>query len=377
MSSSIPGKISVISFSLINNFGTADEVRSEIWQLVKGATIYENIFSSCMFGIAQLYDSYNLYATLPITTDTYVQVCLQDPGTGQVVNSLFKVYKISNVKQDTIKLQTYIIHFVSVEMYNARRFRINKHITGSIPDAIESIHKTISSKTIEITKDSTKANIYIPFMSCHQAIDLLVENASWKGSVPDFCYWESFFNYNCKSLASCMLENPVHDFSTSETLSRSLYEDFSYDDFIKINDIKVKQTFDGLNTLYNGFDGATVFSYDPIKGVGYFDPIGSEPLSRAYVYSDRALDYPRLSKRIQLLRQITNTYYYISVPGLLSRSCGDVANVTVYNGNNMNVKDTTLSGKRLICGIAHVISNDQYNQHITLGDYYLGSEARA
>ena len=49
-----------------------------------------------------------------------------------------------------------------------------------------------------------------------------------------------------------------------------------------------------------------------------------------------------------------------------------MANVTIYNGNNMQEKDTTLSGKRMICGIVHIISNDEYQQNITLGDYYLG-----
>lgn len=377
MSSPIPGKIRVVSFELINNFGTQKETRSEIWSLVLGTSIYENIFWPSMHGVAKFLDSYNLYSTLPITDQTYVHICLQDPSDGKTVNNLFKIYKVSNIEQDTTKLQTYIIHFISADAFNSNRIRINEHIMGALPEAVERIHKQFSSKPIFITKDSSKANLYLPFMTARQSIDLITQNASWKGATPDYCYWETFYNYNFKSLASCMLENQIHDFSTNSQLSRGLYDDFTYADFIKINDIVVQENFDSVNMLRNGFSGSTIFSYDPILGKGYGEATGDEPLSRAFVYSDRALDYVRLARRMQILRAITNTYYYINVPGLLSRCSGDVADVTVYNGNNMNVKDTTLSGKRLICGIAHNITIDKYNQNITLGDYYLGSEARA
>lgn len=371
--SNIPGKIKVLNFTLINDWGLSTETRSEVWPLIVGTSIYEGVFTPCMYGIAKVRDSYNLYSTLPITKNTYVKITLQDPTTNKVISNIYKIYKVSNVEQETAKLQTYILHFTSIEMFNSMRVRINKHVTGNLPKAIKEIHQTFSKRPIEVDDDAAKGELFLPMLTGYDSIKLLMESSKWRASVPDYSYWETFSGFHCKSLSNCVLSSPVHDFSTNAVLSRDLYtDDFSYADYIKIDDISVPQTFGSLDSLYQGFDGSTIFSYDPLTGTSYFDALGDEPLARVYAFPDRSRDYSALSKRIQLLRQISNTYYIISVPGLLGRSSGDMANVTIYNGNNMQEKDTTLSGKRLICGIVHIISNDEYQQNITLGDYYLG-----
>ena len=369
----IPGKVIVRTFTLINNFGTSSPTKYDVWPIVEGMSIYEGIFDPAMHGIAKLKDSNNLYSTLPITRDTYVKIVLQDPTTGKAVTGLYKIYKVSDIEQETPKVQTYIIHFVSIEMFNMRKVRISKRVQGNLPGEIKTIHEQISTKPISITEDNTKANVFLPFLPANQALNLLLENAKWKATVPDYCYWETFNGYNCKSLMSCALENPIHDFTTNTPTSGDVYNTFNYDDFTKIYEIIGDQNFDSLNTLYKGFDGATIYSYNPLEGSCDITMIGEEPLSRVYTFSSDSLDYKSLSKRNQILQNITNTYYYIRTPGLLTRSSGDMANVRVFNGNNMNIQDTTFSGKRLICGIVHVISNDSYYQNITLGDYVLQS----
>ena len=373
MAAGIPGKIIVSEFSLINDFGTQDSTKTNIWPMVIGTSIYETVFRPFMWGIAKIRDSYNLYSTLPITNNTYLKIVLQDPTTGEIIRQIFRVYKVSDIQQESPKLQTYVIHFVSLEMYNSQYIRISKHILGNIPSEVESIHKKISNKSIEVTPDASKTNLYVPYMTAEQAINLLVNNAKWNSAIPDYCYWETFHNFNCKSLMKCMLENPIHDLSTNAKFSTNLSNGFGYDDFIKIDDLVVKQTYDGISSLYSGLDGSTIYSYDPISGQCTANAIGDSPLSRIYNFPDSSLDYKALSLRMQALRSISNSYYYVNVPGLLSRSTGDVTNVTIYNGNNLEVKDTTLSGKRLICGIVHVISADEYNQHITLGTYNISS----
>ena len=372
MSMSIPGKVIVREFSLINNPNTADSTKTNIWAMIDGMSIYENIFQMNMWGVAKVLDSYNLYNTLPITNETWVLISLQDPTTGYTVQKHFKVFKVSNVIQETTKLQSYIIHFVSSEMYYSQYMRITKHVIGNIPKEVEAIHKKISTQPIEINEDSSKTNLYLPFMTANQAINLLVTNAKWNSTMPDYCYWETMDGFNCKSLSACMLQNPVHDFSTNVTFQNDPYADSPYGDFIKIDEFISKQAFDGINTLYSGYEGVSIYSYDPIKGLCSENKVGNIPLSRIYTFPDSTLDYVALSQRNQLLNSISNSYYYINVPGLLMRSAGDGANVTIYNGNNYNTKDITLSGRKLICGIVHVISIDSYNQHITLGDYTFG-----
>lgn len=368
----IPGKINVRQFNIINNFGGSKASQSNIWNVVKGMTIYEGIFDTCMYGMAKIEDSNNLYSTLPITNDSYLKIVIENPTTGQKVQGLYRIYKVSDIHQESTKLQTYIIHFVSVELYNFKKVRISKHVKGDIPGAIQEIHSQVSTKPISVTKDAAKANIIIPYLNAGSAIQLLVENAKWKGTRSDYCYWETFRGYNCKSLAACMLENPIHDFSTSISTGNEIYNGFDYSDFIKITDMIGDQNYDGIHTLYGGAAGSTIYVYNPLEGSCDIKMIGEQPLSQIYSFSSDTLDYRALSARHQILSNIASGYYYIRVPGMLSRSAGDLANVTIYNGNNMNIKDITLSGRRLICGIAHVISMDEYYQNITLGDYYLG-----
>ena len=373
----IPGKIEVQAFQLINNYGKANEQRYDSWRIVSWMTIYENIFSDTMFGVAKFSDSYNLYSSLPITDSTYIFIKLKDPTTGKVVQGLYKVYKISQIQSESTKLQTYLVHFISMEMFNARRIRVNEHVTGNIPKVVEKIHNLISKKKLVVTQDAAKTNLFIPHMPPLSAIHMLVENAKWRATIPDYSYWETFDQFNFRSLSSCMLEAPVHQISTNQKTESSTLDTFDYKDFIKITDVIAPQAFDSLNMLYNGYEGATIFSYDPLLGVGHLDTLGNEPLSRTYVFSDMALDYISISKRQQLLHSITNTYYHVAVPGMLNRHAGDVADVRITMGNTTGETDKRLSGRRLICGIAHQISNDQYNQHLTLGDYYLAKTSAA
>lgn len=371
--SRIPGKIVVKEFAFINDYSTDRATRIDAWPLIEGMSLYENVFMHTMSGVAKVLDSYNLYSTLPITSNTYVKITLQDPTTGESVYGLYRIYKVSAIEQESPKVQTYMIHFASSELFLSRMVRVSKHVLGNIPTAARDIHNQISAKPINIDADATKTDLYIPFRPGLEAIDFLAKNAKWKATVPDYAYWETLHGFNFRSLSSCMIQNQEHDFATSTPMSGNIANTFNYSDYIKIDEIEVKQTFDEAEMLYDGYSGTTVYTYDPLAGLSYVHQLGADPLSYTKTISANFLDYESISKRAILFNQIRDSRYYIQVPGLLSRSAGDVANVTVYNGNNMNIKDTTLSGKRLILGIAHVISRDEYTQNITLGDYYLGN----
>ena len=78
-----PGKIVVKEFSLINDYGKASATKTDIWSIVDGMTIHENVFTPYLGGAAKITDSRNLYSTLPITTNTYVLITLVDPVSEQ------------------------------------------------------------------------------------------------------------------------------------------------------------------------------------------------------------------------------------------------------------------------------------------------------
>lgn len=364
-----PGKIEVLEFQLINNYGTSSEFRADIHTSVETFTLYENVFFEYMFGVVKVLDANELYNTLPITTDTYVYIKLRCPLTGKTVKMMYKIYKISNVNQESPKLQSYIIQFVSVEMFNSMRKRISKCVKGDLIKEIEELHNSYSSKKLEYDSYKGKSELIIPFFTASDTIKFIVKNLKWKGIIPDYCYWENMFNFNCKSLSACSIYGAVHDIVSTEIYDAGNMNGFTFNDFSSISDIYQPQNFDSLQKLYSGYSGSTVFLYDPINGSENGETIGSEPLSKAFVYTDSNIDYISFSKRDQLLRDISEKYFYVRVPGLLERTSGDIANLNIRMGNTLNIKNIDHSGKKLICGIAHQFEGDTYFQHLTLSNY--------
>lgn len=364
-----PGRIEVLEFVLINNYGSSAESRYEIYSSVETFSLYEHMFFEYMFGVAKIIDANELYNTLPITTNTYLYIKLKCPLTGRVVKSMFKIYKISDVKQESPKMQEYFIQFISVEMFNSMRSRISKVVNGDLTKEIEQLHKSYSNKPIEVDSEALRNKIIIPFMTPLNAIKLLVKNIKWKGIMPDYCYWENLYKFNCKSISSCGINGAVHDIMTTEVYHDDKYNSYSYADYSAISEIFQPQNFDSLQSLYNGYSGSTVFTYDPITATERYEPLGNEPFAKAYAFSDTSLDYISLSKRDQLLRSVSEKYFYVRVPGLLERTSGDIANLNIRMGNTLNIKNTENSGRKLICGITHQIQQSDYFQHLTLSNY--------
>lgn len=365
----IPGKINVKNLQLINGLNTTKEERFDIYPLTLGLNLYENIFSENMYGMARLSDTYSLYSNLPITKDTYVYITLKSPLTGREVSSIYKVYKVGDIRQESTKLQEYTIYFISVDAYNCQRLRITKHITGNGPSEIADIHKQFSQKTIHVDKDAMSLNLFIPHLRPKPAINLILNCLKFRGVTPDYCYWETLYSYNCRSLTNCYLTNPVYPLENSIKLNHNPIQGYTYQDIIQTTDLKVGTSFDALKGLYDGRDGSTVYTYDPLSGTGYINTYGEEPLSKAYIYSSRALDYDSFAKRQQILGSISNGYSYISAPGMLERSSGDMVDLKLRSGSSFGIVDQVRSGKKMICGIVHNIVNDDYYQHITLSDY--------
>ena len=370
--SAVPGQIIVEEFYLVNNTDTKKQKANMIWDLVSNLYIYENIFSENMYGVIQMYDSNNLYSNLPIDGNTYVVMKLKCPTTGKRVSGMFRVYKISDIKQTDNAVQTYNIHFVSTEMFNSRRMRVSGKVTKQLPNKILEFHKMFSQKRLEVSKDTYDTTLYFPNISPAEAIRLMVENMKWRNGIPDYCYWETFDSYYCKSLVQCLLDSPVHNIRTDYKMYYPATEDLGYADLIRISDILVKKNFNAIENLYNGYNGSLVFTHDPLTATTNVYSSGNEIYSNYYTFSAPCLDYNAISRRQQILKSIANTYYYVQVPGLLTRKSGDLADVSIQTKGAESYQNMDLSGRRLICGIVHCIDHrGKYNQNITLGNYFL------
>lgn len=371
MAEAIPEKIIVEQFSIINNPGTKSQTVDDIWNLTAGLYIYENIFSENMYGWVRIIDANNLYSNLPINKDSYLVIKLRCPTTKKVVYGYYKVYQVANIKQEVESVQSYTIHFVSVEMFNCARMRVSGKILGDFSSKISEYHKMFSKKPLNIEKVAGRKTIYLPNISPAEAIKLLSENMKYKGTIPDYIYWETFDSYNCKSITECMLSSNIHNIQTDYTMYYPITESQGYNELIRIKNIMVKKDFNSLQNLYKGYDGGIVVEHDPLTGITNTTPVGEEYFSNYFTYSNTTFDYVSLYKRKQLFKSLANTYYYVTVPGLLTRRSGDICDVNIQTKGEKPLKNRNLSGHRLICGIAHCIDNlGNYQQNLTLGDYF-------
>lgn len=376
MSTAIPGKIIVDAFYLINNKDNQKQIANDIWSLVDDLYIYENIFSENMYGVAKVTDSNDLYSNLPIDSTTHVIVKLKCPTTGKTVSSVFKIYKVTDIKQNDNSSQSYNLHFVSVEMFNCRKIRVSGKVTKNFSAKIQEFHNMFSNKMLTINNETSDTTLYFPNISPMEAIRMMVENMKWRGGVPDYTYWETFDSYYCKSLVNCLLDSPVHKIQTDYKMYYSATEDLGYNDMIRINDILVKSNFNAVENLYMGYDGSFVFTHNPLNNRTELYSSGSEPFSNYYTFSAPCFDYNAMTRRQQILKNLVNTYYYVKVPGLLTRKSGDLCDVYIQTRSTNSYKNQDLSGRRLICGIVHCIDRrGNYSQNITLGNYYLSKES--
>lgn len=93
---------------LISDSGKSVDIRAIIEEL----NIFEDLFSPCITGNLIVTDSNNLINKLPITGFEYLSLEFTKPSQKRTFNKLFRVYKMSDRKQNTDQNEFYMLHFL-------------------------------------------------------------------------------------------------------------------------------------------------------------------------------------------------------------------------------------------------------------------------
>ena len=117
-------------------------VETDIQALMIELNVFEDIFSSTMYGNILVSDGLNLIERLPIIGEEYIRIDIQTPGfeDDEKIQKSFRVYSISNriiVKDD--RTQQYIINFVSNEAFIDTLTPISKTFSGKANEVVERI----------------------------------------------------------------------------------------------------------------------------------------------------------------------------------------------------------------------------------------------
>lgn len=109
--------------------------------------LYEDMFSSTLYGTVFLSDSRNLIDKLPIIGEEQLLVDIITPGFEKLrIKKAFRVFKLSdrNIVRDN-NTQTYVLHFASNELFKDLITPLFNKFEGSVNELVASIFTNIQS----------------------------------------------------------------------------------------------------------------------------------------------------------------------------------------------------------------------------------------
>ncbi len=133
------GSVNIRELKLISSNDTIVELNDFLVEL----NLYEDIFSTHLYGDILISDSRNLIDSMPIIGEEYLNVEFFTPTfeeKKQIIKKTFRVFKISNrrIVRDN-NTQTFVLHFASPELFNDMLLPLFKSFEGKISDVAKDI----------------------------------------------------------------------------------------------------------------------------------------------------------------------------------------------------------------------------------------------
>lgn len=264
------GNVSVqeISIGLDNNH----DDKLDISGLCLNLSIYESIFSKHTTGFVTVVDARNLINNLLLSGQETIKISYKLPYLDDVIERIFRIYKISNVKNEGDLVQGYNIHFCESLMFRTKEERLSKTLRGSHSNMLSKIFEDLEQeiKDIEPTVGDNHQFI-IPNWSINKTLDWLVNNSnpqkelSYKNSM--FLYQTIDGEYHFKSMDSMLEDSNEIVFSHVPITSKSDVEINEDSRNQLILDVLRPQEFDTLRGLSTGAYASILKVYDPIRKI--------------------------------------------------------------------------------------------------------------
>lgn len=389
--------------------------RTNITNQVIGIQIFEDIFSPFISGNIVLRESLDLLNNLPITGQEILEFSIRTPTfpEEETITGMFFVYKLTDRDFLAERNVVYKLHFVSFNAFEDAGLRISKTFSGKISDTVETILKSWVGEerigTIEETKNKTKhtSNFWTPIKN----INYLSNQAINQNDSPTYLFFENRGGFNFVSLDSVYKDEDRfkfnynmkgRDIQSDGTALRNIENDYE-----RINEIIVPDSFDTFGRMRKGVYGSTLYSIDLST---------KQTTKREYRYlenfskKNHLNKFPMTAKNVSKMFDTQNTYmqdiihfdmytgfgdtsnnstlqerlsslslaegfrFTIIVPGRTDYTVGQKAYVKIIQPEPLNKKtdtsesqlDNTFSGSYLIAAINHSISRERHECAIEL-----------
>jgi len=272
------GSVNVRELKLISS----NDVVIDLNEFLVELNIYEDLFSSHLYGDILISDSRNLIDTLPIIGEEFLNLEFFTPGFDNFkIKKTFRVFRLSNRKivRDN-NTQTFVLHFASSELFYDILLPLYKSFSGKITDLVEEIffdyvatnrsnNLTFDDKDIQslnqntslivMNETSNSVKFVSPGWSPFKCINWLATKSIPKeGKAKNFLFFEtnkSFYFGSLEYLFKDAIENQniigVYSYSPNNIRDNKSRDVASQ--FFNISDIEMTQTTDHIKNYTNGY----------------------------------------------------------------------------------------------------------------------------
>lgn len=400
-----PYDYTLVELKLINAFG----VNIDIDYIFGEINIYEDLFNNIISGDVFLTDSSGLLNKLSMHGNEFLSISFSTPGFKRY-EKVFRIYKVSDYTLRGTSNASYKLHFCSEEFLLNQQYYISKSFKETrLSDVVKIIARNflkisttkLSDQAIEestILLNPDKNPLIVPNMKPFEAINWISSFALSKNDLsPGFFFYETINGFAFESL------NTLYNRAVKKTLFYAPKNNdpnesvgFRHD---KLDELEFKQVFDVLDSINNGAYASELLKLDVLKRNTEFEQLGTNrssfktlndflPYSNAKNRLGNSLNqasaylrmFPKfqdnlasqwLLMRASRLALLNSTRLHVDIPGDSSLSIGDVVYVQVplnsaetQEGNI--ALDPLMTGKYLITGLRHQISNNRYFCHAQL-----------
>lgn len=272
------GSVKITELKLISNNNSVWDLTDFLVEL----NIYEDMFSSCLYGNMVLSDSRNLIENVPLIGEEFVIVKVQTPTFDSRIAKTFRVFKISdrNIVRDN-NTQIFTIHFASIELFYDILLPLFVPFEGNITDVAGEIFSNyiaasreyqVSEATDEIkeletetplvvlNETSNKVKFIAPGWTPFKCLNWLASKAIPKdGKAKNFLFFESNKAFYFGSIEHVFKESVQNELSIGKySISASNIRDgeptadINREYFIA-KDVEMVDTTDHIKNYTNGF----------------------------------------------------------------------------------------------------------------------------
>jgi hypothetical protein len=249
----------------------------DIREIFGELNIYDTIFLSSISGNILINDSIGLLNKFVFDGSEIISIKIgksldDDVGDSSLVyEKKFRLYKITDRKNNNQTSESYLLHFISDEYIYSLMRKINRSYSGEYSTIARKIMKDKNGLGLVdepvITPSLGIKNIIVPNLSPIESLEWMAKRAVNAEFLADYLFFENRLGYNFVSLLDIITQKPVCmiNFNPKNLTPAVLNGKNSIgEEFLGARDFKVLTQFDFIETVKNGSWAGKFQGFDPV-----------------------------------------------------------------------------------------------------------------